>query len=123
MSKFEDLGIQIKQFNSEREWGQFHSPKNLSLAICSECGELADIMRWLSDEQSDNLSPNQLKKVKEEMGDILIFLSMLSERLGIDLIEEAINKLNKNKLKYPVEISKGVANKYSDKTVVKLSDT
>ena len=83
----------IREFANERDWDQFHDPKNLSMALSAEIGELLDVFQWLTSEQSKNLSDNDLKLAKEELGDIMIYLIRLSDKLGIDL-EEAIKWMN-----------------------------
>ena len=103
----------IKEFANDRDWDQFHDPKNLSMALSAEIGELLDIFQWLTSEQSKNLSDQDLKLAKEELGDIMIYLIRLSDKLGIDLEEAVQEKLESNADKYPVELSKGNATKYN----------
>ena len=73
----------IRAFNKERDWEQFHSPKNLAMALHVEVAEIAEHFQWLTQEESKNLSSAKLSKVKEEIGDVLIFLLNLSDKLGI----------------------------------------
>jgi len=103
----------IKEFANDRDWDQFHDPKNLSMALSAEIGELLDIFQWLTSEQSKDLSEQDLKLAKEELGDIMIYLIRLSDKLGIDLEEAVQEKLESNADKYPVELSKGNATKYN----------
>ena len=103
----------IREFADERDWDQFHDPKNLSMALSAEIGELLDIFQWLTSEQSKNLSEQDLKLAKEELGDIMIYLIRLSDKLGIDLEEAVQEKLKSNADKYPIELSKGNATKYN----------
>tara|TARA_B100000427_G_scaffold257056_1_gene220811 strand:+ start:2743 stop:3087 length:345 start_codon:yes stop_codon:yes gene_type:complete len=103
----------IRKFANDRDWDQFHDPKNLSMALSAEIGELLDIFQWLTSEQSKNLSEQDLKLAKEELGDIMIYLIRLSDKLGIDLEEAVQEKLKSNADKYPVELSKGNATKYN----------
>ena len=110
----DDLIKKIKKFRREREWDQYHSPKNLAMALVVEAGELAEHFQWLTEEQSANLPPDKLAEVKEEVGDVLIYLANLCDKLGIDPIDAAHNKLEKNKEKYPVSKVHGKATKYSD---------
>lgn len=101
-------------FAKERDWEQFHSPKNLVMALSAEVGELTEIFQWLTEEQSSSLPKDKLEKVKEEIGDIQIYLARLSDRLGIDPIEAALTKIKKNEKKYPISKSKGIAKKYTE---------
>ena len=110
----EDLIRQIKVFNKERDWDQFHSPKNLAMALNVEVAEIAEHFQWLKEEESKNLPPEKLSEVKEEIGDVLIFLLNLSNKLKIDPIEAAKEKIEKNKRKYPIKKAKGNAQKYTE---------
>jgi len=103
----------IREFANERDWDQFHDPKNLSMALSAEIGELLDIFQWLTSEQSKNLPDNDLKLAKEELGDIMIYLIRLSDKLGIDLEEAIEEKLKINAEKYPVDLSRGNSTKYN----------
>ena len=91
----------------------FHDPKNLSMALSAEIGELLDIFQWLTSEKSKNLSANDLQLVKEELGDIMIYLIRLCDKLGIDLEQAVIDKMKINEEKYPIELSKGNSTKYN----------
>jgi len=104
----------LRQFAEKRDWNQFHSPKNLVMALSAEVGELTEIFQWLTEKQSSSLSPEKHRKVKEEIGDIQIYLARLSDRIGIDPIEAAMEKIKINEQKYPVEKSKGSAKKYTE---------
>ena len=109
-----DLIQQIREFNKERDWDQFHSPKNLAMALNVEVAEIAEHFQWLKEEESKNLPPKKLYEVKEEIGDVLRFLLNLSDKLKIDPIEAAKEKLEKNKQKYPIKNAKGNAQKYTE---------
>ena len=89
----DDLIIKIRKFREERDWDQFHSPKNLAMALIAEAAELAEHFQWLTQEQSGNLPPDKLAEVKEEVGDVLIYVANLCDKLGINPIEAAHNKL------------------------------
>jgi len=104
----------IIAFRNKRDWAQFHDPKNLAEALSIEAGELLENFLWKTTEQSRNLSPEELKNVKEEIADIFIFLTYLSEEYEIDLLAEVEKKIAKNAAKYPVEKSKGSSKKYTD---------
>jgi dCTP diphosphatase len=110
----EQLREQLRQFAAERDWAQFHSPKNLSIAVSVEASELLEHFQWLTAEQSSNLSESQLANVRLELADVLLFLVSLSDKLGIDLLAAAFEKLEINAKKYPVELAKGNAKKYTE---------
>lgn len=110
MDDLNTLKERIRQFNLEREWDQFHNPKDLLVALVSEVGELADCYRWLSEEEISRIhtNPEKKKKVEEEIADIIIYLLILSYKTDIDIIKAIESKLEKNRQKYPVEKSKGI---------------
>ena len=107
----------IKEFSKQREWDKFHNPKNLVMALNGEIGELTEIFQWLDAENSklENLSNNDLKRCKEELADVFIYLIRLADKLEIDLIKEANTKIEINSKKYPVELSKGNSIKYNQR--------
>ena len=109
-----DLINKIRKFRQERDWDQYHSPKNLVMALVVEVSELAEHFQWLTEEQSSNLPPDKLAEVKEEVGDVLIYVANLCDKLVIDPIDAARNKLEKNKGKYPVSAVRGKSFKYSE---------
>ena len=109
-----DLADQIREFADARDWHQFHSPKNLAMALAVEAAEILEHFQWLTEEQSRDLEEEQLAKVRDELGDVLIYLVRLSDVLGVDLLKAAEDKLEKNAEKYPVDKVKGKALKYSD---------
>ncbi len=109
-----DLINKIRKFRQERDWDQYHSPKNLVMALVVEVSELAEHFQWLTEEQSSNLPPDKLAEVKEEVGDVLIYVANLCDKLGIDPIDAARNKLEKNKGKYPVAAVRGKSFKHSE---------
>ncbi len=113
---------EIKKFRAERDWDQFHSPKNLVMALMVECAELAEHFQWLTQEQSKNLPAEKRNAVKEEMGDVLVYLVNLAERLNIDLLKAATEKVEKNKKKYPANKVKGKSLKYDAYTPKKAAD-
>ena len=106
---------ELRKFAQERDWEQFHSPKNLAMALSGEIGELSEIFQWLTEEQSnkENISDEDLEKVREEVADILLYIIRLSDKLDYDLEQAVLDKLKINKEKYPVELSKGNATKYN----------
>jgi NTP pyrophosphatase (non-canonical NTP hydrolase) len=109
-----DLMRELREFAKERDWEQFHSPKNLAMAIVVEAAEIVEHFQWLTEEQSKNLPPDKLEEIKEEIADVMIFLTNLADKLGIDPLEAAKDKIEKNKRKYPVEKAKGSAKKYNE---------
>ena len=109
-----ELIEKIRQFREERDWDQYHSPKNLAMALMVEVGELAEHFQWLTQEESGNLSPEKLEKIKDEIGDIMIYLANLADKLGVDPVAAAHNKVEKNRGKYSVEKVTGKSLKYSE---------
>ena len=104
----------LRQFADERDWDQFHSPKNLASALAVEAAELLERFQWLTEDQSRRLPPEELAKVREEMADVLNYLVRLADKLDVNLIEAARDKIALNALKYPVDKSRGSARKYSE---------
>ncbi|MCK5896816.1 MAG: nucleotide pyrophosphohydrolase [Cocleimonas sp.] len=103
----------LRDFAKERDWDQFHSPKNFSMALIVECAELVEHFQWLTDKQSKNLSAETLEEVSLEMADVMIYLIRLADTLEVDLLATVERKIVLNALKYPVEKSKGIAEKYT----------
>jgi len=95
------LRDKLRAFAEARDWDQFHSPKNLSMALMVEVAELMEHFQWLTETQSAALPPEDKQAVSEELADILLYLVRLSDKLGVDLREAALLKLEKNALKYP----------------------
>jgi len=110
----EDLKRKIREFAEERDWNQFHSPKNLAMALSVEVSELVEHFQWLTEDQSYIKDPDNVEKIKYEIGDILIYLTMLSDKLDIDPLAAAKSKMIANERKYPVDKAKGNAKKYSE---------
>jgi NTP pyrophosphatase (non-canonical NTP hydrolase) len=105
MADLEAIQKKILSFRNERDWAQFHDPKNLAEALSIEAGELLENFLWKTTEQSRDLSPEELKNVKEELADIFIFLTYISEEYKIDLLKEVENKIDQNAAKYHSEIA------------------
>lgn len=110
----DQLNERLLRFARERDWEQFHSPKNLVMALAGECGELIEHFQWLSEAQSAGLPPEKRQAVAEEMADILIYLIRLSERLGVDLIAAAYDKIAINETRYPAHKVRGDARRASE---------
>jgi dCTP diphosphatase len=108
------LAAELRTFASERDWDQFHSPKNLAMALSVEVSELMEHFQWLTEEQSSALPPEKLQQVREEIGDVLIYLTRLADKLGINPMESAFDKIEVNRAKYPMDKAKGSAKKYTD---------
>lgn len=107
MNSLEELKQRIKQFNTDRDWEQFHSPDNLAKSISIEAGELLECFQWFSNEYN-------LEDIKDEMADVFVYLLDLADSLGVDLIEITNKKMDKNEAKYPIEKAKGIAKKYTE---------
>lgn len=110
----EQLTCRLRRFARERDWEQFHSPKNLSMALIAEAAELVEHFQWLTEAQSAELPPEKHREVAMELADIFIFLVRCADRLGIDLIEAANRKTDINEQRFPVEKVRGRAGRASD---------
>ena len=108
------LNARLLRFAQERDWEQFHSPKNLAMALSVEVAEIAEHFQWLTEEQSRDLDPAKRAEVEQELADALIYLVRLADQLQIDLLEATERKLALNEAKYPAEKVRGSARKYSD---------
>lgn len=104
----------LRAFAAERDWDQFHSPKNLASALAVEAAELLERFQWLTEDQSRNLAPAELAKVRDEMADVLNYLVRLADKLDVNLLDAARDKIRRNAEKYPVERSRGTARKYNE---------
>jgi len=108
------LQAALRQFADERDWSQFHTPKNLAASLSIEAAEVLEHFQWLTDEQSRNLSPEQRDKVALEIADVLLYLLQLADKLQIDPVAAAKNKLAINAEKYPVDKARGSSKKYTE---------
>lgn len=113
-SDLAELRDALRRFAAERDWDQFHSPKNLASALVVEAGELLERFQWLTEEQSRALSAEDKEKVAEEMADVFVYLIRLADKLDLDLLEVARDKIARNAEKYPVDKARGNAKKYTD---------
>ena len=105
----EQLRTILEQFATRRDWQDFHSPKNLSMALIAEAAELVEHFQWISQHQSRQLGDEKLAAVRLELADILIYLIRISDQLGVDLVAAANDKIAINEKRYPVELVKGKA--------------
>lgn len=104
----------LRRFAKQRDWDQFHAPKNLAMALSVEAAELLEHFQWLTESQSRSLGARQLARVREELADVLLYLVRLSDQLGVDLIQAASDKMKRNARKYPVRKARGTSRKYTD---------
>src|SRR6185295_8434197 len=104
----------LRDFAAERDWDQFHSPKNLASALSVEAAELLERFQWLTEDESRTLPPAELEKVRQEMADVLNYLVRLADKLDVDLLEAARAKIEINARKYPADKSRGSVKKYSE---------
>jgi len=103
----------IKRFRDDRDWMQFHDPKNMAVSIILEASELLEHFQWKTTEEVEKYSKQNLPEIKDEIADIALYLFELADNLGIDLIDAMGQKLKKNEMKYPVEKAKGKHTKYN----------
>jgi NTP pyrophosphatase (non-canonical NTP hydrolase) len=113
-ASLEDLRDALRKFASDRDWDQFHSPKNLAIALNVEAAELLEHFQWMSEADSTALDPEQQAMVREEAADVLLYLIRLADKLGIDLLAAASEKIGLNAKKYPVEKARGSSKKYTE---------
>ncbi|MCO1594585.1 nucleotide pyrophosphohydrolase [Micromonospora sp. RHAY321] len=109
----DDLTGRVRAFAEERDWQQFHTPKNLAMALAGEVGELIAEFQWLTPEQSATVMSDRDAgaRVKAEIGDVMIYLTRLADVLGVDLVEAALTKLEDSALRYPADQARGSAAK------------
>jgi NTP pyrophosphatase (non-canonical NTP hydrolase) len=111
---FEALTAALREFARERDWEQFHSPKNLAAALAVEAGEVLEHFQWLSPAESTALDAQRRHEVALELADVLLYLVRLADRLDVDLAAAAQEKLALNARKYPVERARGTHRKYTE---------
>jgi len=110
----DDLADRLRAFAQERDWEQFHAPKNLAMALAVEAAELMEHFQWLTERQSGELSSAAKEQVATELADVFIYTVRLADRLGVDLEPAVEAKILANAAKYPIEKSRGNAKKYSE---------
>jgi len=106
-----ELINKLREFTAERDWEQFHSPKNLSMPLAVEVAEILEHFQWLTEEQSRHLDQETLIKVREEIGDVQIYLARLADQLGLSPLDAALEKLEINRQKYPPDKARGNSKK------------
>jgi NTP pyrophosphatase (non-canonical NTP hydrolase) len=110
----ESLRVALRKFAADRDWDQFHSPKNLAAALVVESAELLEHFQWLKDEESATLSASKLEQVSHELADVLLYLVRMADKLDVDLIDAAREKMKINESKYPASITRGSNKKYTE---------
>lgn len=108
MKDIEEITLELLKFRNERDWEQFHNPKDLALAINVEAGELLELFLWKNSENANT------EKIKEELADVFAYAFLLAEKYKLDVREIVLDKISKNGVKYPVEKAKGTAKKYDE---------
>ena len=108
------LKLHLRDFADVRDWNQFHSPKNLCMALSVEVAEITEHFQWLTEEQSKNLPKDKLDAVATELADTLLYLIRLADKLDIDLVVAAFSKIKLNEQKYPADKARGNAKKYTE---------
>jgi NTP pyrophosphatase (non-canonical NTP hydrolase) len=111
MSDLDDLRRRLRAFADARDWEQFHSPKNLAMALAAEAGELLEHFQWLTESASASLPAEQRAEVALELADVLLYLVLLADKLGIDLADAAARKIELNERRYPAAEVRGSASK------------
>lgn len=114
VNELEQLRLRISEFARERDWDQFHSPKNLAMALIVEAAELVEQFQWLKQSESRELSGEKLAAVEQELADILVYLVRIADQLGIDLLAAADRKIKSNAAKYPADKVRGSSKKYTE---------
>ena len=110
----QDLRNALRQFAAERDWDQFHSPKNLAIALNVEAAELLEHFQWLPDTETTAIPPEKRAKVREELADVLLYLIRLADKLDVDLSVAAAEKIKINATKYPIDKARGSSKKYTE---------
>lgn len=108
------LQQRLAAFAAARDWEQFHSPKNLSMALSVEAAELVEEFQWLTEQQSFELDAQRRERVRLELADVFIYLLRIADKLGVDLLRAADDKIALNEQKYPAERVRGDARKYTE---------
>lgn len=114
MDSFENIKNKLRVFASDRDWDQFHSPKNLAMALSVEVAELVEHFQWLTEESSKNLKANTLDEVADEIADVQLYLIRLADKLDVDIPKAVEQKIEKNEAKYPADKVRDSSTKYTE---------
>ena len=114
IKSLDDIRLRARAYAAERDWDQFHTPKNLTMALSVEAAELMEHFQWLREEQSSALPDEKLAEVADEIADVQVYLVMLADKLGIDILQAVDSKMTKNAAKYPADKVRGSAKKYTE---------
>lgn len=110
----DETRLRLREFSHDRDWDQFHSPKNLAMALAAEVGELIEHFQWISESDSYKLDADTRAEVEHEIADVMLYLIRLADRLDIDMVEAVARKLAVNESKYPKDLVRGSAKKYTE---------
>lgn len=113
-ANLDSIRKRLREFAQDRDWSQFHSPKNLVMALVGEVGELVEEFQWLTEDESRRLSEDRKARVQEEVADVQTYLIMIAEKLEIDLLSAVDQKISQNEAKYPVDKARGTSKKYTE---------
>jgi NTP pyrophosphatase (non-canonical NTP hydrolase) len=109
-----ELRDRLREFAKERDWDQFHSPKNLASALSVEAAELLEHFQWMTEAESSTVDADRKAKIAEEIADVLLYLVRIADKLDVDLLAAADAKLRANAAKYPVDLARGSSRKYTE---------
>ncbi len=112
--ELKQLKQRLRDFAKARDWDQFHSPKNLSMALIAEAAELVEHFQWLTEQQSNELTSDKLLEVEQEIADIQIYLIRIADKLGINVLDAVQKKIALNEVKYPADKVRGSSKKYTE---------
>jgi NTP pyrophosphatase (non-canonical NTP hydrolase) len=115
VTKLDPLRDALRAFTAARDWNTFHSPKNLATALSVEAAELLEVFQWMTEADSRNLDAKAKAAASEEIADVLMYLVMIADELGIDPVAAAERKMVANERKYPVEKSRGTSREYDER--------
>lgn len=110
MEKFDRINELVKKFRDDRDWSQFHNPKDLAISLSIEAAELLECFQWKSSVEAEE---NNYQDIKYEMADVAVYLLLMCDKMGIDLLDAVEEKMKLNEKKYPVEKAKGCSKKYN----------
>jgi len=114
MTELDDIKKTLATFAKDRDWEQFHSPKNLAMALSVEVAEIVEHFQWLNEEDTNTLTTEKRHAIAEEIADTQMYLLLLAEKLDVDIIQSVNQKITKNAEKYPIEKTKGSSKKYTE---------